>query len=63
MLSVNEYIAEKLKEIVWEQTVQMSDVYLLIDKFFEDLPNLCFDKAVCKPCWRCHGTGTNEGMA
>lgn len=34
----------------------------VVEKFFEGLPPIYYKRTGCKPCWRCHGTGTNEGM-
>lgn len=62
MNPINKELAEKLIKLVLEDSYQASPQEL-ITVFFESLPPIYYEKTGCKPCWRCHGTGTNESMS
>lgn len=68
MESINKELADKLydkiDDCMWLKESQLKLIEILIEEFFDDdSPPLYYEKVGCKPCWRCHGTGTNEGMA
>lgn len=68
MESVNKQLCEELcstiDNYVFIDESKFKLVRIIVSDFFRNTPDIYFEKpTTCKPCWRCHGTGTNESMS